>query len=87
MADPVYRPLYNKYVADFAKNVFVAETTIQRMEALHKMITPYVTGADGEKTGYTLLRNASEFPLGLESLKAHVLKRHELIAAYLKLLP
>jgi spore coat protein CotH len=87
MADPVYKALYNKYVSELKTTAFPADATIQQMEALHKMITPYVTGADGEQPGYTMLTNASQFATSFESLKMHVRTRHTAIDNYLKTVP
>jgi len=86
MDDPTYKALYNKYVRTFSTTVFDKTTVLNRMEALHKLISPYVVGKDGEQAGYTSLSSSSAFLEsinGSQGLKAHMDAREKAIQDYL----
>jgi hypothetical protein len=52
------------------------------LDKYYGMISPYVTGAEGEQSGYTFVINSGSFQNALTGLKAHVVARRALITTY-----
>ncbi|MBN1667081.1 MAG: CotH kinase family protein, partial [Anaerolineales bacterium] len=81
--DPVYQARYVDYIEAFIGDVFVPAALSARYQALHDLIQPYVTGAQGEIEGHTHLRSAQAFEQGLADLISHAESRYQAAQAYL----
>jgi len=75
--DPVYKALYVTFVEETINGAFGTEKTKARFKNLQDMIRPYVVGAEGEITGYTLLNSSDDFGKSLDILYKHVETQHE----------
>jgi len=81
--DPTYLEIYKGYVAQAAAKEYTPAWAEPRFQAAHDLIAPYVTGAEGEKTGYTFLSAPAAFDDELQGLLAHVKARQADVATYL----
>lgn len=59
--DPVYKTQYDGYIDDFLQSAFNISNLTNQANTYHNLIAPYVTGADGEISGYTNISSASAF--------------------------
>lgn len=59
--DPVYKAQYDQYIDDFLQSAFNVSDLTNKATTYHNMIAPYVTGAEGETSGYTNISSASAF--------------------------
>ncbi len=73
-ADPVYKTTYDNYIDDFITSVFTVSEMTSRFTTAHNMIAPYVTGTDGEISGYSYT-NATSFDNSLSDLINYVSTR------------
>lgn len=73
-ADPVYKARYDDYIDEFISGVFTVSAMTERFTAAHTMIAPYVTGTDGEISGYTYT-NETNFNNSLSGLINYVSTR------------
>ena len=80
----------NNYIQDYKNKlrIFLNEAMLsgdidQKIDAYHSLITPYVTGNDGEQPGYTYLNNSGEFAAAKNNLHIHIQNRINLIQQYL----
>jgi len=80
MDDDTYRSKYLSYAADVVDGPFEPSKMIARYCYLHGLIEPYVTGADGENSGYTFLSSSMDFYSALDDLIAHVQERAAMVA-------
>lgn len=83
MDDEAYNDLYALYVDEVINTAFVPSVMAERYNELHDLIQPYVTGSEGEKSGYTFLSSYSEFDQGLTTLISHVSARKTSVENYL----
>ena len=60
-SDSAYRARYNNYIDEFITTVFTVSNLSAKFTAFHDMIQPYVTGAEGEISGYTTLTSQTAF--------------------------
>lgn len=74
--DPVYYAKYKAFILDFNKNVFTPEKMNPVFDKNYNLISSFVVGTDGEKTGATYLSNSNNFALALGILKTHVNNRN-----------
>ena len=83
MDDPVYAAQYYEELAFFLEGAFAMDKVESRMNELHNLVAPYVTGENGEVYPYTNLSNASAFETSLTEgsygLKNHLENRHEAV--------
>jgi len=80
MDDDTYRSKYLSYAADVVDGPFKPSGMIARYRYLHSLIEPYVTGTDGEVSGYTFLGSSTYFYSALDDLIAHVQERAAMVA-------
>jgi spore coat protein H len=73
--DAVYHAAYVAEVQAFVEGTFDVAAIQARFQAEHDLIAPYVTGAEGEQTGYTLLTDPQEFETALDDLLQFVAER------------
>lgn len=79
--DDVYKEKYDGYVQEVIDGAF-NESTIQSLYTTYAaLIDEYATS---EVTGYTFLRNSSDFQSGVSELKSHVTTRKAAAESYLK---
>jgi spore coat protein CotH len=84
MDDSVYRATYVSHVKTFIEGVSDVASIQARFQAEHDLIAPYVTGAEGEQAGYTLLDNPEEFDTALSSLLQFVADRSQAAVEFLE---
>jgi spore coat protein CotH len=73
--DPVYKAQYDSYIDEFITTVFTVSNVSDKFTTFHNMVQPYVTGTDGEISGYTILTNSTEFDNSLSDLINYVSTR------------
>jgi len=83
MDDPVYYQAYAACVYEAVTGPFSVEYTRQRYQRARELISPYVTGPEGEQPGYTLLQSAEVFEEAFSYLDNHVEQRYEKALAFL----
>lgn len=81
--DEVYRERYEERIQAAIGGVFSPERMIPIYQSANALVTPYVTGAEGEQAGYTFLRSAGELTSELSALISHVDERESAAEAYL----
>lgn len=59
--DAVYKAQYDAYIDEFILSSFDVNALTQRFNTAHDLIAPYVTGSEGEISGYTNLSSPSAF--------------------------
>lgn len=74
-ADPVYKAQYDAYIDEFITTAFTVANMTDQFTTYHNMIQPYVTGTDGEISGYTNLTSPSDFDNSLSTLINYVSTR------------
>lgn len=82
--DPVYKAKYVGYVEETITTTFTPERMRPIYKAAHDMIRPYVVGAEGEVSGYTLLSNRAAFDQGLTYLNDHVQNRYQAAQSFIR---
>jgi hypothetical protein len=75
MDDAVYRATYVSHMRTFVDGAFNVTAIQERFQAAHDLIAPYVTGAEPEQSGYTLLNSPGEFDTALNNLLQFVADR------------
>jgi hypothetical protein len=80
--DEVYFEKYKTYLKSFNETVLSSSTVIQLIDRYQIMISPYVTGPEGEQPGYTFQTSSSSFSNGVNVLKNHLNARRNLISSY-----
>jgi spore coat protein H len=81
-ADPIYKAVYDQYIDDFINGTFSPSTVTVKYQYYHNLIEPYVTGSDGETSGYTFT-NSSDFSAALSDMISHASERYSAADAYL----
>ncbi|MCL4239371.1 MAG: CotH kinase family protein [Anaerolineae bacterium] len=84
MDEPVYRALYDQYVAETITGAFEPARMAAIYQTLHGLIAPYVVGENGEQPGYTNLASAEAFETALTTLITHVSQRSSAAQQYLE---
>jgi spore coat protein CotH len=75
--DPEYRTRYVARVKETVDGVFDPAGMAARYQATRDLIQPFVTGADGEQSGYTFLRSPGDFDSAISTLISHANARYE----------
>lgn len=73
--DPVYKVQYDNYIDQFITSVFTTSNLNTRITNYHNMIQPYVTGTEGETSGYTSLTSPTDFDNSLSDLLNYIATR------------
>lgn len=81
--DVTYAQVYRNFVAQAATEEYEPTWAVARFQSAHDLIAPYVTGANGERNGYSFVTSEQTFELGLTTLKNHVTQRQGEVAAFL----
>jgi spore coat protein CotH len=87
MDDSVYRAAYIEHMRTFIEGTYDVAAIQARLQAEHDLIAPYVTGDEGEQTGYTMLSNPQEFDTALSSLLQFIATRSEAAIQFLDTQP
>ncbi len=80
MDDEAYSAIYWDEVERFVAGPFADGRIEERLREAHELVAPHVVGADGERPGYTLLREPGAFEGSLAELVAHVVSRRAAVA-------
>ena len=81
--DPVYSEQYQYYVGLVATTSFEPAKMEEIYRYYHSLIEPYVTGPEGEQSGYTHLDSPEGFDTALDDLIAHAYSRYDAVVEYL----
>lgn len=79
--DPVYQAKYKAYLESIVTGAFEPNSMQALYTKYQALVEPYATK---ETTGYTFLRNSSEFSSAVNTLKTHVTSRSNAVNSYLK---
>lgn len=74
-SDPVYKAQYDAYIDQFIASAFTVSNLSSKFTTYHNMIQPYVTGSEGEISGYTHLTSSAAFDNSLSDLINYVSTR------------
>lgn len=74
-SDATYKAQYDSYIDEFIATVFSNSNLDARITSYHNMIQPYVTGSEGEITGYTHLTSSADFDNSLSMLINYITSR------------
>ena len=83
MDDPVYHAMYLDDLEDVVTTVFEPEAMEAAYQFNHDLISPYVTGTEGEQDGYTNLNSPVAFDASTEELISQVHSRYDAVMAFL----
>ena len=83
MDAPAYKTMYLKYLKETINVAFIPVDIKAKYQYYYDLIQPYVTGADGEVSGYTFLKASSDFSNALTTQKNHVDTRFNATTSYL----
>lgn len=83
MDDPVYHEMYLDDIEDVVTTAFEPEAMEEVYQFNHDLISPYVTGAEGETEGHTNLESTTAFDASLSTLINHVNSRYDAVMEYL----
>lgn len=78
-----YRQWYKEEIKNFIEKTLVPSKINERIEQYKKMIEPYISGSDGEKTGYSFILKADDFNKSIIELKKHIEKREKEARKYI----
>lgn len=81
IAQPEYEAIYEAYLQQFINEVFVPADMVSTYSTYFELLMEY---AYAEETGYSFLRNDSEFDQGVATLKTHVQSRNNAVNLFLK---
>lgn len=77
---PEYETFYETYLRQFVDEVFIPANMISTYSNYYDLLKEY---AYAEESGYTFLRNDSEFDQAVATLKTHVQSRKDAVNSYL----
>ena len=80
---PEYKALYLKYLRETIEGAFKPVDIKVKYQYFYDLIQPYVTGANGEVSGYTFLTSSSAFSTALTTQKNQVDSRFSATTSYL----
>lgn len=83
MDDPVYHAMYLDDLEEVVTTVFEPEAMEAAYQFNHDLISPYVTGTEGEQDGYTNLKSPAAFDASTEELISQVNSRYDAVMAFL----
>ncbi len=78
--DSTYRAAYRKHLALAVQGGFESATFAKRVQQLHALVAPHVTGAKGEQAPYSTLSAASAFEASAQILIDHAKARTVAVA-------
>ncbi|MBN1600437.1 MAG: CotH kinase family protein [Chitinispirillaceae bacterium] len=81
MDDSVYHAYYLEELHTFATKYLKTDVASSKVVAAHDLIASYVTGSEGEQSGYTCLSSLADFENGYTSLFKFITKQAESISS------
>ena len=81
--DPAYTQIYKTHLRNFYNQQMNSGWLDTKIDAYHSLVTPYVTGPNGEQVNYTYLNNADEFLIEKNNLHSHLLNRSYYIQLFI----
>ena len=81
--DPVYRARYRTHLTAFIEGVFTQATTDALIDEFEALISPWVSGVDGELPGFTHLSSPGSYQNGLSRLRQHMSDRRLVLAQFM----
>ena len=81
--DPVYRARYRTHLAAFIEGVFNQATTDALIDEFEALISPWVSGVDGELPGFTHLLSPGSYQNGMSRLREHMRDRRLVLAQFM----
>jgi spore coat protein H len=78
-----YQNTYHQYLEEVVTTSFEPTSMATTYQTWHDMIEPYVTGTDGEQSGYSFLDSDADFTNGLQDLIDHAEERKSDVESYL----
>ncbi len=82
-ADATYRTRFDELVQSTVDNVFNSARMVPVYQSASALVSPYVVGVDGERSGFSSLENESDFATALTELISHVSAREATTNNYL----
>jgi hypothetical protein len=82
IADSEYETQDKVHLRDFLDNHGNSGNMSTIYNGYSTLIEPYVTGTDGEQSGYTYVNSSSNFSNALSTLLTHVSTRYNVVDAY-----
>jgi spore coat protein H len=80
-SDAIYKAQYDQYIDDFIQTVFTVSNVQSKVNNYSNLIQDYVTGANGEQSGYTFTTSAG-FSTAVSDLNAYANTRWNEADAY-----
>ncbi|NQU53253.1 MAG: CotH kinase family protein [Bacteroidetes bacterium] len=80
IADSEYKEIYEAYMRQFVDEVFVPSKMIEKYEKYYLLLKDY---AYAEESGYTFIKNNSQFDEAVQTLKSHVQQRNDAVFGHL----
>lgn len=81
IAQPEYEAIYKTYLQKFIDEVFIPANMVSTYSTYYDLLKAY---AYAEETGYTFIRNDSDFDQAIAALKTHVQSRNDAVNGFLK---
>jgi hypothetical protein len=81
IAQPEYLAIYKTYLKKFIDEVFIPADMVSTYSTYYDLLKEY---AYAEETGYTFIRNDSDFDQAIAALKTHVQSRNDAVNGFLK---
>jgi spore coat protein CotH len=81
IAQPEYLAIYKTYLKKFIDEVFIPADMVSTYSTYYDLLKEY---AYAEETGYTFIRNDSDFDQTIAALKTHVQSRNDAVNGFLK---
>lgn len=78
-----YKAIYDQHLNDFLANVYTTSNINTKFSSAHSLIQPYVTGTEGEESGYGFVTSSS-FSSALSTLQSHTSTRISAVQSYLR---
>ena len=82
IADATYEAQYKTYLRDFIDNHFNSGHMSFIYNNYSNQIEQYVTGTDGEISGYSFVNSSNNFTTALSELQSHVATRYSIVDNY-----
>jgi len=83
IADPEYVQVYKKYLDQTITNSFTPDVLTAKITYYHDLIQPYITGENGENSGYTNISSPEAFENAYQELLSYVNERYDETIAFL----
>lgn len=87
LADPVYQAKYRLELGRSLEGLMAPEALLRRARELHRLVTPFVTGPQGERASHTTISSPAAFTAGIDGpggLAADVAARRTLVQNVLR---